>query len=139
MKELEQLAEGTHAELQDKPKKAGVRDINGASDDFKENGIDALGGQSMDALTTSASQAGTSQVTLHEAQTMSAKQPSNRETLKEQQMTQKVNQDLFYQMQDEDAQALDSPEPVKDEKEVKSPVEEPMIDIGTPIKVVKTE
>jgi hypothetical protein len=103
LKELEQLAEGTHAELQEKPKKITTNPLNGASDDFKENGIDALGGQSVGDMTTLASQAGASNVTLHEAQTMTAKQPSNRETLKENQMTQKVNQDLFYQMQEEDA------------------------------------
>ena len=95
LKELEQLAEGTHVDLQDKPKKTPIKEVNGVQDDFKENSPDKIGSLSMDAI-TQASVATTSAATLQDVQTMSAKQPNNRETLKEQQMTQKVNQDLFY-------------------------------------------
>ena len=106
LEELEQLAEGTHVDLQEKPKKTPPKERNGAQDDFKENSfeksIDKLGATSMDAL-TQASVATASAATLQDVQTMSAKQSNNRETLKESQMTQKVNQDLFYQMQDDEA------------------------------------
>ena len=81
--------------MQEKPKKAGLKEVNGQKDDFKENGIDANGTVSIDG-TTNASLNTTSTATLNEA--VSAKQPANRATLQEAQMSQKVNQDLFYNM-----------------------------------------
>lgn len=68
LEELDQLADGTHAELQDKPKKTPTKDLNGAQDEFNkenslENSMDKLGATSMDAL-TQASVATTSAATL---------------------------------------------------------------------------
>ena len=142
MNELEQLAEGTHADLQDKPKKTAPKEVNGATDDFKENGVGALGNNSMDTL-TDPSLASTSAATLHDVQMMSGAKPqtANRETLKEQQISQKVNQDLFYQMPDEDNQELDSPQPTKDTKMPMEPVEpiDPIPNMGTPIKIINPD
>lgn len=50
-------------------------------------------------------------------------------------MASKVNQDLFYQMPDEEDNKDASPEPVKD---TNAP-EDPMPDFGTPLKAGKTE
>ena len=72
------MAEGTHADLQEKPKKAAAKEVNGQPDDLQENGLDAKS-NSIDALTHA-----TSAATLSDAQTMSAKQPINRATLQEQ-------------------------------------------------------
>ena len=94
LSELEQLAEGTHADLQDKPKKKSEREVNGLSKVAEQNGDGVKGGVSAEALTVQSS----STAALSEAQTASAKQLSNRAKLQEQQMNSKVNQDLFYQM-----------------------------------------
>ena len=96
LNELEQLAEGTHADLQEKPKKQVNREVNGLAEDVKENGEKDLTTVSTDQP-TAASQNTISTSTLNEAQTMSAKQSNNRASLQEQQMASKVNQDLFYQ------------------------------------------
>ena len=96
LNELEQLAEGTHADLQEKPKKQVNREVNGLAEDVKENGEKDLATLSTDQP-TAASQNTISTSTLNEAQTMSAKQSNNRANLQEQQMASKVNQDLFYQ------------------------------------------
>lgn len=66
---------------------------------------------------------------------MSAKQSSNRTNLQEQQMSQKVNQDLFYQMPEEQDEKEQSPEPTKD---TKAPPE-PVPDFGTPLKGSKSD
>ena len=51
LNELEQLAEGTHADLQEKQKKQSNRDINGLSPELKENGDKDLTTASTDVLT----------------------------------------------------------------------------------------
>ena len=66
LNELEQLAEGTHADLQEKPKKQGIRDVNGLSAELKENGDKDLTIASTDVL-TQASVNAVSTTTLNEA------------------------------------------------------------------------
>lgn len=78
LNELEQLAEGTHADLQEKPKKGASKEVNGMA--VESNGNEDLATDSMVTLATD-SQVATSAATLSEVQTMSAKQPSNRATL----------------------------------------------------------
>ena len=51
LNELEQLAEGTHADLQEKPKKQVNREVNGLSADLKENGEKDTTIASTDVLT----------------------------------------------------------------------------------------
>lgn len=66
LNELEQLAEGTHADLQEKPKKQSNRDINGLSAELKENGDKDLTTASTDVLTQASTNA-ISTTTLNEA------------------------------------------------------------------------
>lgn len=82
LNELEQLADETHADLQEKPKKQTNRDVNGLSSDLKENGEKDPTTASIDVL-TQASQNATSTTTLNEASNMSAKQSNNRASLQE--------------------------------------------------------
>jgi hypothetical protein len=66
LNELEQLAEGTHADLQEKPKKQVNRDVNGLSADLKENGEKDFATTSTDVLTQASTNA-VSTTTLSEA------------------------------------------------------------------------
>jgi len=66
LNELEQLAEGTHADLQEKPKKQVNRDVNGLSTDLKENGDKDFATTSTDVLTQASTNA-ISTTTLNEA------------------------------------------------------------------------
>lgn len=134
LNELEQLADETHADLQEKPKKQTNRDVNGLSADLKENGEKDPTTASTDVL-TQASQNATSTTTLNEASNMSAKQSNNRASLQEQQMTTKVNQDLFYQMPADQDEKQQSPDRTKDSKAPPEPVP----DFGTPLKASKSD
>lgn len=51
LNELEQLADETHADLQEKPKKASTREVNGLASDVKENGEEDLGMASIEVTT----------------------------------------------------------------------------------------
>ena len=76
LNELEQLAEGTHADLQEKPKKSPIKELNGGPDDFKENGVEPIGKESIDTLTqVSGPTNASSQNTLSDPLTLTAKQP----------------------------------------------------------------
>lgn len=83
LNELEQLADETHADLQEKPKKQTNRDLNGLSADLKENGEKDLTTASTDQLTQASTNA-VSTTTLNDAQNMSGKQTNNRANLQEQ-------------------------------------------------------
>ena len=131
LNELEQLAEGTHADLQEKPKKQADRERNGLPTDPKQ-GLEAI--SSTDVM-TQATQHSASGTLASEKQAASVKQAANRASLQEQQMSSKVNQDLFYQgAQDQDGKEH-SPDQTKDSKAPPEPVP----DFGTPLKGSKSE
>lgn len=115
LNELEQLAEGTHADLQEKPKKQSVNPLNGNPVDLKENGDEDLAKPSIDATTHASNTTSTATLNVDEKSVASTAKPSNNlANLHDQQMSQKVNQDLFYQMPDEEENNDASPKLPKD-------------------------
>ena len=88
LQELEDLAQGTHDDLQETPKKTSADHVNGQVEDNKENTTELSAKQTDETLTQASKLDSAPQ---NDAQQMAAKQSENRQSLLEQQMESKVN------------------------------------------------
>ena len=81
LQELEDLAQGTHDDLQETPKKTSADHVNGQAEDNKESTTELSAKQTDETLTQASKLDSAPQ---NDAQQMAAKQSENRQSLLEQ-------------------------------------------------------